>query len=62
MSLLPQITPKYIRETDNLMSRVTEEQHQLENQKKWMMLNVMKTRRALGGEVSLSKISNVTSP
>lgn len=53
------ITPKYVREKDNLMSKVTEEQRVLESEKKWQMVNMIKSRRALGGDLSLPKISPI---
>ena len=41
------------------MNKVTEEQNQLE--KKWQMLNVMKSRKALGGDAP-PKIASIKSP
>jgi hypothetical protein len=42
------------------MTKVTEEQRSLE--KKWQLINMLKSRRALGGASSLPKISPVNSP
>lgn len=41
------------------MNKVTEEQNQLD--KKWMMLNVIKSRKALGGDIP-PKIASINSP
>lgn len=44
------------------MSKVTEEQRSLETEKRMHILNMTKSRRALGGDSSLPKITPINSP
>jgi hypothetical protein len=44
------------------MSKVTEEQRALESEKKRHIMNMIRSRKALGGDSSLPKISPINSP
>ncbi len=53
------ITPKLLREKEPLNTKVTEEQRILEVSRKHM-IDLLKARKALGGEISLPRISAAT--